>query len=69
VAKHVLGDNSLSLLELAINEKSGMTADLVIGAQAAGQRLRAGLLRVQCAIAESNAGRSDQSKCECLTDE
>ena len=58
VAKHVLGDNSLSLLELAINEKAGMTADVVIGSQAAGQKLRAGLLRVQCAISECDTSRS-----------
>jgi hypothetical protein len=60
VAKYVLGDDTLSLLELAINERAGMTADVVIGSQAAGQKLRAGLLRVQCAITESEQGRCGQ---------
>jgi hypothetical protein len=69
VAKYVLGDDRVSLLELAINERAGMTADVVIGGEAGRQKLRAGLLRVQCVIAESNAGRSDQSNCDCLTDE
>jgi hypothetical protein len=68
VAKYVLGDDRVSLLELAINDRAGMSADVVIGGEAARQKLRAGILRLQCALTESDQGQCGQSNPAHLTE-